>query len=140
MTTQRIQLTDSLMDVIYKLSEGNPGALRAVTELLQHHETIDPDSVLVGIGPCLDLDRLGIYGPEIWMLYSDVCRCDISHMIALLRANQLGFVSEDALKHAIQNRGRGIDLADLCRQVKERLPAFRLTEKEEKTKSTETVA
>lgn len=45
----KLQLSDSVHDILYKMSEGNPGALTVCLKILKEGETIDPDA-LGGIG------------------------------------------------------------------------------------------
>jgi agmatine/peptidylarginine deiminase len=120
----RIELTDTTIDVITKMSGGNPGALTVCMEILEHGAAIDPDAAMGGLGALLSLDTCGIYEHRIWMLYKDACGENLSKMLAIERACQLGFITRDELNHAIDNRGNGIDVDDLVLQVKERLPAF----------------
>lgn len=121
---ERIKLDMSMMDVVAELSEGVPGALVVCMRMLKDGDTIDPDNMLGGVGSLLSLDSQGIYGSRIWMLYKDVCGEDLTKTIALLRATQLGFVSDTDLDHAVDNRGAGVDVDALYAQVQERLPAF----------------
>ena len=124
-----ITLEDTMQDVIFKLSEGNSEALTVCMEVLQKGQTIDPDGI-GGAGLLLMFDSLSLYGSKIWMLYKDVCGENLVKTVAMLRAWQLGYVAEKKLKHAIENYGDGIDVDDLYRQVKERLPNFASEEKE----------
>jgi hypothetical protein len=99
-----------MLDVVTKMSEGNPGALRVIMELFTEVPTIDPQNIMGGIGAILELDTLGVYGPRIWMLYKDVCGEDIAKTNWMLRAWQLGIISEDELNKRIDNYGRdGVD-------------------------------
>ena len=107
-----------------KLAEGNPGALRVCLELLQKGAEIDPDAFGGGLSNLLSLDTHAVYGADIWMLYKDVCGESYPKMVGVLRAVQLGIESESKLKHAIQNRGEGIDVAALFDAVCEKLPNF----------------
>lgn len=120
----RIQLTDSLQDAIAKMVEGNVGAVTVCAELVKKEAKIDPDAALAPIDSLLALDDLGIYGSKIWMLYKDVCGEDIVNTRAVLRARQLGILSEDVLLNAIDKYGDGIDCDDILAKVQERLPAF----------------
>ena len=120
----KIILTDTPKDVIIKMSEGVPGALRICMEILQRGQLIDPDGALGGLGILLSLDTLKIYGSRIWMLYKDVCKENLIDMLAVLRANQLGYISTIQLNRAIDNRGIGIDIKDCYKKVKIRLPNF----------------
>lgn len=110
---ERITLSDNTMSAIMKLSGGNPGAVTVVVSLLRDGETIDPDAALGGLSQLLALDSHGIYESEIWMLFKDVCDQDLTKVVLLLRACQLGFLSERELKNAITGNGRGYGSAEL---------------------------
>ena len=107
-----------------KMCDGNPGALRVLCECLKDGATIDPDGFAGGLGAVLGMDTLKVYGPRIWMLYKDVCDHDLRVMIAVLRAWQLGFLTEAALNKAVDSYGAGIDVPDLVALVEARLPKF----------------
>jgi hypothetical protein len=117
-------LSMSTMEVLVAMADGNPGALSAMMLLLEKGATIDPDSALGGLGNIMSLDTHGIYGPRIWMFYKDVCKQNLNHMIGLMRAVQLGYLSETTLSNAIDNDGEGLDIPALLAQVKDRLPRF----------------
>ena len=103
----KIELMDTGRDVLVKMAGGNPGALNALMEILKHGGTIDPQGALGGMGVILSLDTLGIYGSEIYILWSDQCHKDTRELLMLLRANQLGFVGGSEIKAAAKDqRGR----------------------------------
>ncbi len=122
---ERIKGTDSMMNVVMKMSEENSGAITVCMEILEKTKEIDPDCAFEGLGTMLSLDTYNIYGSRIWMLYKDVCKQDIVKTIAMLRACQLGILSRDSLNYAIDNYGKGIDVDSLYKQVKEQLPNFK---------------
>ena len=122
----RIDMHDTEISSIMKMSEGNPGAMSICTRLLREGGEIDTDDIFGGLGSILMLDTLGVYGSEIWMLYKDVCGEDLGKMLAVIRANQLDEVSDDIVKHAIQNRGNGLDVNACVEFVKGRLPGFNI--------------
>ena len=129
MTKERIGLQDTALDVFMKLSEGNPGALTVCMEIFTQNAAIDPDAFLSGLGPLLALDTLGIYGSSIWLLYKDICGEDITKTLAVLRAWQLGFVSDAEIRLAIEachagGYNTGLNPETLLAQVQERLPMF----------------
>lgn len=124
MPESRIQLHMNMQDVLWEMSEGNPGAITVMMRLLQDVPLIDPDDVFAGLGVLMSLDTNRIYGPRIWMLYKDVCGEDLVKMVASLRAVQLGFIPFETLNHAIDHYGDGVDPDALYAQVKERLPFF----------------
>ncbi|AZB07466.1 hypothetical protein EG344_00725 [Chryseobacterium sp. G0162] len=123
----KIQLTDNTMDVVVKMSEGNPGAMGAIMEILTKGGTIDPNA-MGGLGSVLFLDTLGIYGTDIYILFSDICDRSLSKMLAVLRATQFGFFDGKLLKTACSFQdysGREmVPVDELYKKVKERLPEF----------------
>jgi hypothetical protein len=123
---KRIKLTDSVSDVLFKISDGNPGALTVLIEIVKQGATIDPhcgEPIL----QILHLDSLELYGSRIWMLYKDVCGQNLSKTLACIRGWQLGHIAKETLNYAIDNRGAGLDLDGLCKKVKEELPEFLLS-------------
>jgi hypothetical protein len=122
----KIELTDSIQDVLFKMSEGNPGALTVCLGILEHGDKIDPDDVMGGLGVILSLDSLELYGAKIWMLFKDVCEKELPQMLGLLRGHQLGYVTAAQIHHAVEKYGDGINITDICAKVVERLPRFKL--------------
>lgn len=125
----RIKLEDSLQDVLIKMSEGNPGSISCMMAILQEHDKIDPDAALSGIEAILMLDTYGIYGTDIYILFSDKCDKDIRQMLMLMRATQLGYFSDVRLREMASDQMREINLTDdewkeLDNKVCERLPKF----------------
>lgn len=121
---ERITLEDTALTAIAKLSEGNPGAVTVCAQLYSRGAEIDPDAWCGPLSALLSLDSYGIYGSRIWGLYKDICKENIVKTVAVLRAVQLGFESEEKLKHAIENRGDGINVEDLFAKVCDRLTGF----------------
>jgi hypothetical protein len=123
----RLKLDMSLMDIIMILSEGNPGAVSVLAQIIKEAPKIDPQDAFGGLGCLLALDTHGIFGPRIWMLYKDVCNQDLTSMLAILRADQLGQLagcSDAAIDHAIDNYGEGLDIPAIVAAVKDRLEDF----------------
>ena len=121
-----LTLDDTVQSALMKLSGGNPGALRVMLQVLEQAERIDPDSLGGAAMVLLHLDELGIHGPKIWMLYGDVCKENLSHMMGALRAVQLGIISRETLDKAIESYGQGLDLPAALAAVKAQLPRFQL--------------
>jgi len=122
----RITGKDNGMDIISKMSEGNPGATRVCIEAITNSPVIDPMALLGGLAPMLSLDTLGIYGSRIWMLYKDVCGERLPYFLAMLRGWQLGLVPKEDLDWAIDNYGRNFPIDIIAAKVCERLPEFNL--------------
>jgi len=119
-----ITLEDTTMDMIKKMSMGNPGAITVICQILKDGALIDPDDAFGGLGTILHMDTWGIRGPKIWMLYKDVCGQDLVKTIGMTRAVQLGFLPGEILENGINNYGRGIDVDEYLKKVKEQLPRF----------------
>jgi len=129
MTKGRLKSQDTVPDVFAKLSEGYPGALTVCMGIFTQGATIDPDNFMAGLGPLLALDTLGIYGASIWTLYKYICGEDITKLLAVLRAWQLGFVSDAEIRLAIEvwpteGHNTVLNPETLLAQVRERLPMF----------------
>jgi len=77
----KIKTFDSAESALHKLSEGNPGALVALMELVGQE-----NFALVN---CLKFDEMGIYGPRIWMLYKDIFRQRVAPFYFALKYNRL---------------------------------------------------
>jgi len=126
---ERIQLTDTPVSAIIKLSEGNPGALTVLGRVLSEGSEIDPDA---GFGQpifiILNFDSIGLYGSLVWQLYKDVCGERLDKTIAIVRSWQMGFVTDSQIRFACANRGAGIDVNEVCLKLKKRLPHFNFKE------------
>lgn len=139
---ERIGLQDTTLDIFHKLSEGNPGALTVLTLAYTNAAEIDPQAMFGGLGALLGFDSLGIYGPDIWVLYKDQCGCDIREVLMLQRAWQLGFLSGDKLReiaadHNGQVRLSKEEMDDFNKQVCDRLEDFRRREVKKDEETTE---
>jgi hypothetical protein len=125
--TQRLNLEMTTVQLITKMSDGNPGAITACVEILNNTERIDPDSFAGGLLVLFHLDAQGIYGSRLYMLWNDVCKRDIAQLLSISRAHQLGQlagVTSEAWNHAIDNRGEGLDLTAIMAAVQQELPNF----------------
>lgn len=108
----RLELSDTGMDVIGKMAEGNPGAISAMMNILEKHESIDPQSMMGGLGALMILDTWEIYGTDIYVLWSDKCNRDVRQMLMIMRATQLGLFPSSKLKEMAGDQSRQIDLTD----------------------------
>jgi len=121
------------MDVVMKMTEGNPGALTVVGDLIKKNAAIDPDSALGPLSAVLALDELQIYESDIWILYKYVCEMNLTTLVALLRAKQLGHVSSSAIKDAVRaGKDHTLNTEELVTGVKDYLKDFGRNEPEEK--------
>lgn len=108
----RIELTDSTTDALVKMAEGNPGAIHAMMAILEHHDSIDPQAMMGGLGSILLLDTWEIYGTNIYVLFNDKCNRDVRKFLLLERACQLGHLPQSKLKTMAADQMRQINLSD----------------------------
>lgn len=125
----RLDLTDNGISMIMKMSGGNPGAVTVLMSIFERAEQIDPDAAFGPIGQILALDTLDIYEDRIWMFFKDLCKQNLTDMIAMMRAQQLGFLPSAELTKAIDNYGSMSQetVQAYIAQVRERLPNFSKT-------------
>lgn len=129
----RIDLHDTIPDILTKLSNGVIGAVSVLIHIIKHAHEIDPDGFGgmegAGVLTILSFDEHGIYGEDIWILFKDICGQNYTNLLGVLRAIQLGYISEDLVTADIRarkigDRSKAINVPDLLAKVRERLPAF----------------
>jgi len=125
-----LALSGKIMEAVVALVEGNPGATRVIVEMMNRYESIDPLCAFGKLEPIFSFAEYMIRGPQIWMLFKDVCGESIEKTIFLLRAVQLGELGLTELKAAIENHGQGIDVDALCTKIKDILKEAQKKEKE----------
>ena len=125
---RRVDLDKPLKEIVLDMAEGNPGAIICCTYVAHINALVDPDDFGGPVGALVKLDSLGIYGHRISILLSDVCGNHAGTLIAVLRANQLRLagVTNEALNHAIDHHGEGLDVKAAIRAVQDRLPKFNI--------------
>ena len=123
--TSRLRPDMSLQDAVLALSERVTGSLLALMTAAENSPRIDPNAAAGVWAPLLALDLYGITGSNIWQLWKDVCRENVVHFLAVLRAAQLGLVDVETVVGASQDPPTAtLDPVDLLAKVKARLPKF----------------
>lgn len=69
---EKIELNDTTSNIIIKMSEGNPGAITVLMQLLEKN-------AMEGFRHILDLDDMNIRGTQIWIGYKDYCKNSIEN-------------------------------------------------------------
>ena len=72
---ERIEPTDNSSDVIFKLAQGNPGAISVLLQLIK--KLGEMKSIIF----FLSLEELDLRGSKIWEIYKDHCKEDIDMFI-----------------------------------------------------------
>lgn len=119
----KIELSDSVWDIVRKMSDGNVGAMTVLLNLIEKGEQVDPADGLKGFGSIMQLDTRGIYGERLWKLFKDVCQENLGMVMVCTRAVQLGLISGQNLDDAIDGTCQ-LDTLDLLFKVRDRLGQF----------------
>ena len=82
MTQSRILENMTVNDLAIAMSEGNPGALSVICDLIQKKT--------VGMVAVFALDALRIYGSTIFLIWKYVCNEDLDKYIRVILATSQG--------------------------------------------------
>ena len=95
----RIHITDTIQDVIFKMSDGNLGAATVVFGFLKDFHDLTY---------ILDCDTLGLYGEKLYMLWNDCCGRDTK---LAMRIAQFASI-DDIRTHINYDGGRGFPFTE----------------------------
>ena len=102
-------------------SDGVPDAIKALIDVFQNADQIDPDDASGPWGVLSALDKLNCYGRgDSGVLHKDVAAKDRG-FIGVLRAVRLGLFADSELRRAIE-KGGGLDVDDVLRRVRKPQP------------------
>ena len=99
----RIKGNMNFVEMLYEMSEGNPGALDVLGQLVAHKT----QNWAGGLGLILNLDTHRIYGSDIWVLYKDICGEDIDLVCTVLRTFQFGTFSREEIAEVLKENASG---------------------------------
>lgn len=124
----RINHGDNTFQAVAKVAEGNPGAIVAIMKIAEVYHDVDPEHWVVQFAPlsiaggvAMMFDDHEIYGPNIHILFKDVCGLKPERVIVLFRAHQLGISSLDNFKDF---QHLSVDFDDLITKIKAQIPNF----------------
>ena len=80
---------------ILLLSEGNPGAIKAMLNVTENYSRIDPMAFLGPIHFFDFIKALNMDPSAIWFLYKDICGQIAHNVVAVVRGRQLGIIPEE---------------------------------------------
>lgn len=104
----KINLKDTVQDVIVKLSEGNPGALTTLTELANSYKNF-----LDVVPDYLTIDMMGLYGSKLYMLWNDCCNRNIEKFKQIIKLYREGKITSIDIDDRVKNVGYGKSFDDL---------------------------
>lgn len=91
----------TLKDVIFIMSEGNPGAISVIMKLLEEDQT-------TGFFDILNLDDMNMRGSAIWIAYKDFCGCDLQKFQYAVRNRNKEMV--ELVKNEMERSGNPSDI------------------------------
>jgi hypothetical protein len=105
----RIQLHDSMMDIVTKMSEGNMGAITCLMEMIKKDDWY---AGVHGVLMILNFDSMGLYGSKLYMLWNDCCDRDLIQLELVMRNWQMGELTKEEI-HINLDKGRGTPFVNL---------------------------
>lgn len=120
----RIEFDDDFKTIILKLSDGNPGAITALAKVSSEYVKIDPQSANADFSPLFDMDYLGFYGSDIWILFKNICGEDVLKFIVLMRSIQMGLLDGTKVQEAVENEVGDFDFVELLAKLQNKLNKF----------------
>lgn len=108
---------------LFRLSEGNPGAINVMVSTMMNYVKVDPRAVFGPMHVVMFLEEHQIKGSNIWFMFKNVCEQNLVYFIAFIRGVQLGlidhFIPADIAK---RRTPEPIDFPALIEKIKERTP------------------
>ncbi len=95
----KIKITDSVRDIMVKMSEGNPGALTVLILPIKEDEMNLVTRILA-------LDTMNLYGSKLYMLWNDCCDRDLQKVKNIIDAWKSGKITSEIIHKAVSG-GRG---------------------------------
>lgn len=124
---------DDIIKCVTKLCEGNPGAASCLCRLLEITFANPIELPINGAQALLQLDKCGIYGTDIYVLWKDICECDFVKVLELLTAVYLNLLNPFILGDACSRQDRSgknlFDVEQVVRNVKTFFPDFEKLER-----------
>lgn len=111
MKETRINLSDNLMEIVTKLSEGNPGALNVLMGIVDKFKN---DTVKI-LKNFLIIDTMNLYGSHLYMLWNDCCDRDLDKTLKIIDYYCNGKITDNDINERIKNVGYGKNFDDLLK-------------------------
>ena len=105
------RLKDDFNDVLIKMSEGNPGSLRVLFEILEAKE----NDIFASLEVFSTLNDMKLYGAHLYMLWNDCCGNDINKTLLVIQKYREGKITDDDINERIKNVGYGLSFDDLIK-------------------------
>lgn len=108
----KLDIFGTIQDNFIKFSEGNPGALSTLFELLKQAQ--DKTALFL-----ITLDRMELYGSHLYMLWNDCCNRDINKVIKILELYEREIITQKDIDERVKTVGYGKSFDDLIEESEE---------------------
>jgi hypothetical protein len=122
----KINGMQSEKEMILALAEENTSAIQLLREICSSGADIDDtcfDEMFKSTKILVAVDMTELYGENLSLLHHNVCQGDLVKTMAMIRANNLGIISQADLK-SIATGAQKIDVDGVVEKVQEKLPYF----------------
>ena len=102
---------DGLNNILINMSEGNPGSLRVLFEILEAKK----NDILASLEVFSTLNDMKLYGSHLYMLWNDCCGNDINKTLLVIQKYREGKITDDDINERIKNVGYGLSFDDLIK-------------------------
>lgn len=103
------RLQDDFNDILINMSEGNPGSLRVLFEILKAKE----NDIITSLEAFSTLNDMKLYGAHLYMLWNDCCGNDINKTLLVIQKYREGKITDNDINERIRNVGYGLSFDDL---------------------------
>ena len=87
----RLDTIDTIKDAVVKMSDGNPGAVVALMQMMIRGNKYGE---VHGLRRLCILDECEIYGSKVWLLWKDVCNFDGERFDKMIDGGKKAILSE----------------------------------------------
>lgn len=92
----RLELNDSLYDIVSKMGDGNPGAMDAVMQIMVYPGFFQVEGLMY----LVNCDEMDIRGTHLYYLWNDSCDRDPKQFELVMRNKQMGHISAETIREA----------------------------------------
>lgn len=122
----RIDLKESIFEVVFNISERNSDANRILFDTIRYQSYIDPENSFGKYAGLIFFDEIDVYGSDIATFFYRRLKGDYVTIFILLRSLEFGFVQVNEINKWFEEEDAITPnrLVNLKRMVIERVPSF----------------
>lgn len=108
----KLNVFGTIQDNFIIFSEGNPGAFSTLFELSKQVQ----DRIGLFL---ITLDKMELYGSQLYMLWNDCCNRDINKVIKILELYEREIITQKDIDERVKTVGYGKSFDDLIKESEE---------------------